>query len=87
MAEFVRAGSATASTASSSRSAATRVEDAARVEAVLRVTDGREVLVADANGGYSFADALAAARRSSASTAFTSSSRAGRWTSAYGCGR
>ena len=38
------------------------VEDAARVEAVFRVTDDREVLVADANGGYSFANALAAAR-------------------------
>ncbi len=37
-------------------------QDAARVEAVFRDTDERDLLVADANGGYSFASALAAAR-------------------------
>jgi cis-L-3-hydroxyproline dehydratase len=37
-------------------------EDAARVEAVHHGSDDSDVLVADANGGYSFADALTAAR-------------------------
>jgi L-alanine-DL-glutamate epimerase-like enolase superfamily enzyme len=36
--------------------------DAARVEAVSNLTDDRDLLVADANGGYSFAQALDAAR-------------------------
>ena len=37
-------------------------DDAARVEAAFHVAGDRDVLVADANGGYSFADALTAAR-------------------------